>query len=383
MQVRNVRPSSRLLQVLLFAAVILPVFQLQAQTFTVVYGFGPNGRDSQASVIMDGAGNLYGTTVHGGRLLGGMVFKIDPSGRLTILQSFGGIGFNDGEYPYAGLVMDALGNLYGTTTRGGVSNCGTVFKIDSSGHESLLYQFLDESDGADPRAGLLLDGGGNLYGTASASSGGGTVFKIASNGAVSILYGFMGGNDGRNPRGRLVEDAAGNLYGVTVDGGTAGQGTVFKISPAGIETVLHNFTGGSDGGNPYGGLALDGAGNLYGTTTESSPGNGTVFKLDSSGTLTTLHAFGGPNDGYYPRGNLIRDSAGNLYGTTVFGGTGQGTVYKVDASGRETVLYSFTGGRDGGTPYAGLTLDTAGNLYGTTTSGGTGYSGTVFKVSVH
>jgi uncharacterized repeat protein (TIGR03803 family) len=100
---------------------------------------------------MDGAGNLYGTTVHGGCLLGGMAFKINPSGKLTVLHCFGGPG--DGEYPYAGLVMDALGNLYGTTTRGGVSNYGTVFKIDSSGNESLLYQFFDESDGSDPRAG--------------------------------------------------------------------------------------------------------------------------------------------------------------------------------------------------------------------------------------
>jgi uncharacterized repeat protein (TIGR03803 family) len=332
---------------------------------------------------MDGAGNLYGTTVHGGCLLGGMAFKINPSGKLTVLHCFGGPG--DGEYPYAGLVMDALGNLYGTTTRGGVSNYGTVFKIDSSGNESLLYQFFDESDGSDPRAGLVLDGGGNLSGTASVSTGGGTVFRITSSGAFSVLYGFTGGNDGRNPRGRLVEDTAGNLYGVTVDGGTAGQGMVFKISPSGTETVLHNFTGGSDGGNLYGGLVLDTAGNLYGTTTESSPGNGTVFKLDPSGKLTTLHAFSMTNDGYYPRGNLISDGAGNLYGTTVFGGTaGQGTVYKVDTSGRETVLYNFTGGKDGGNPYAGLTLDSAGaNLYGTTVGGGSGFSGTVFKLSLH
>jgi uncharacterized repeat protein (TIGR03803 family) len=360
---------------------------------TVLYSFtgtSGDGSQPQASLIQDSAGNLYGTTWLGGASGGGTIFKLNPANQETLLFSFAGLS-GDGANPFgfdAGLLRDSEGNLYGTTYVGGttVGNCdmcGTIFKMDPTGKETVLYYFTGTGgDGANPQAGLIMDSAGNLYGTTAGggTAGYGTVFKLDTTGHESVLHSFgVATGDGLIPQAGVIMDSAGNLYGTTFGGGTAGNGTVFKVDPTGVETVLHSFSN-TDGANPEAGLIMDSAGNLYGTTfSGGTAGGGTVFKVDPTGVETVLHSFTNTSgDGSGPQGGLIRDMAGNLYGTT---SGGNGTVFKVDPTGHETVLYSFTGTNgDGAVPQGALVMDIAGNLYGTTSTGGTSVWGTVFKL---
>jgi uncharacterized repeat protein (TIGR03803 family) len=273
-----------------------------------------------------------------------LVFKLSPSGTETVLYSF--TGGADGATPYAGLIQDGAGNLYGTTPYAGTSGQGVVFKLircDStpSGYEfKVLHSFTGGADGAIPFAGLVGDPAGNLYGTTyfgGATSacyppyGCGVVFKLSPSGTETVLYSFTG-LDGFNPNG-LVRDAAGNLYGTTVvtwlGNQEVGAGVVFKLSPNRTETVLYSFTGGADGGFPQAGVIRDSAGNFYGTTYFGGGSSacpvfdnscGVVFKLSPTGTETVLHSFTGGADGGNPNAGLIQDAAGNLYGTTILGG---------------------------------------------------------------
>ena len=321
----------------------------------------------------------------------GRVLVMTPSAEahagatFTLLYSFKGGA--DGSNPAAGLVRDAAGNLYGTTLGGGTSGYGTAFKLDTTGAETVLHSFSGSSgDGALPYAGLVRDAAGNLYGT---TYGGGrydmgAAFKLDTTGAETTLHSFGFRSDGRIPLGGLIRDAAGNLYGTASEGGASGQGTVFKLDRTGAETVLHIFTGSSgDGAVPGGDLVRDAAGNLYGTTYAGGASDmGTVFRLETTGTETVLYSFRGkPLDGAHPRAGLVRDAAGNLYGTTLEGGASdKGTVFKLDTTGAETVLHSFTGVPDGRNPYGGLVRDAAGYLYGTTYKGGASDHGTVFRL---
>ncbi len=236
----------------------------------------------------DSSGNLCGTTFSGGDAGYGTVFKLDATGKETVLYSF--TGGKDGAYPGLGVVRDAAGNLYGTTDYGGNlscahhvgSGCGTVFKLDQNGNKTLLHSFTGDADGAFGSA-LTQDAAGNLYGTTQLGGDPtcncGTVFKMYPNGGEIVLYTFTGGADGSSPIGQLAHDAAGNLYGTTNSGGAFKSGTVFKLDKTGKETVLHTFTG-ADGAYPTTGVILDKAGNLYGTTNNGGAfGFGTVFKL--------------------------------------------------------------------------------------------------------
>jgi uncharacterized repeat protein (TIGR03803 family) len=305
------------------------------------------------------------------------------TGKETILYSFAGRA--SGQTPLAGLVMDGGGNLYGTTQKGGTSGQGVVFKLSASGTETVLHSFGGTAaDGQGPQAPLIIDSAGNLYGTAQqgGTHGQGVVFKLSAGGTETILYSFGAtAADGLDPAGGLVMDSAGNLYGTTEIGGAFGAGTVFELNAAGAETVLHTFLAlgmGTDGQNPVGTLVKDSAGNLYGTTNSGGAGTaGTVFKLTTGGTETVLYSFSNmPTDGHTPYAGVIVDSAGTLYGTTVAGGPngggrGGGVVFSLTAAGKETVLYSFGGSAsDGLHPYASLVRDSAGNLFGTTQSGG-------------
>jgi len=364
---------------LLFSAAVA---YTHAQTLTTLYTFkgSPDGGTPLVGLVHDASGNLYGTTFLGGSADEGTVFKLSGIGKETVLYSFK--GFPDGFHPYAGaLAIDLAGNLYGTTEQGGSSNQGTVFKVDQSGNEGILYSFAGAPDGGIPYGGVIGDKSGNLYGTTffGGSPNNGTVFKITANNQEVILHSFGGSpSDGAFSYASLLRDAHGNLYGTNYQGGTTGNGTVFRVSPSGQETVLYNFRGTPDGQLPYAGLvAHDGA--LYGTTVQGgTTGIGTVFKLDSKGE-SILYSFTGGSDGGLPLGGLVFDNAGNIYGTTYIGGAfGAGTVFKLDPTGKETVLHSFTGGKDGSNPYfVVLLLDKAGNLYGTTSAGaGTGCGGT-------
>ena len=313
--------------------------------FRVKHTFtGGDGGLPTAVLIQDSGGNLYGTTSSGGDSGLGLVFKLDTRNTETVLHSFTG---SDGAVPHGGLVRDSAGNLYGTTSSGGASGLGTVFKIDTSGRETVLHSFGGSPDGAQPYAGLVMDNAGNLYGTTEngGASGFGTVFKVDNTGTESVLHSFAGGSsDGADPTARVILDANGNLYGTTFMGGSNGRGTVFELDTTNTETVLYNFTGGADGANPFGGLTRDQNGTLYGTA-----------------------EIGGSKSG--------RSSShiGNL-------GCCRGVVFSLSGTS-ENVLYSFTGGRDGGTPAADLLLHN-GALYGTTLSGGPGHRGTAFSVIV-
>lgn len=252
---------------------------------------------------------------------------------------------------------------------------------------AVLYSFTGGADGANPEAALVSDGAGNFYGTTmnGGSSGKGTVFKITAAGVETVLYSFSGGADGASPVAGLVRDGAGDFYGTTFSGGTSrNNGTVFKIDSSGVKTVLYRFAGGSDGSLPYGRLVSDGAGHFYGTTFRGGTSDyGTVFKITAAGAKTVLHNFADGADSVSPQANLVIDGAGNFYGTTLEGGTsGLGTVFKIDSSGAATVLHSFAGGHgDGAGPGAALVRDGAGNFYGATVEGGTSNTGTVFKIT--
>ncbi len=346
---------------ILVAGVVL-VFLAQgawAAQYKVLHRFKTYGEEPDGRLIFDTAGNLYGTTLGGGTYNVGTVFRLSPNGQgnwtASVLHSFRRDG-NDGYYPVAGLIFNSAGELYGTTTQGGAHGDGTVFKFTPNANgkwrETVLYSFSYSVDG----------------------------------------------KDGEWPECDLIFDSMGNLYGTTLYGGPDSAGTVFQLVRHGdgswTENQLHAF-GGKDGYNPYAGVVLDTAGNLYGTTQFGGAGNrGIVFQLSPNGggswTERVLHSFiKGSLDGYQPIAGLIVDTAGNLLGTTKRGGRHGdfGTVFKLtlgaNGSWQETLLHSFNNnGKDGFEPSSGLTFDSAGNLYGTTAKGGAnGGFGTVFKLT--
>ena len=329
------------------------IFKLStAGKFTLLHNFGggAGGAYPEAALIRDSVGNLYGTASAGGSAGQGTVFELPKKGKFTVLHNFSGV--LDGSDPVAPLTLDAAGNLYGTTNLGGspncnalglYSSCGTVFKLDTKGRRTILHRFTElRKDGDFPSAGLLRDAAGNLYSTTTAGGSGGLgiVFKLDTEGDETVLHAFHD-TDGAVPFSGLIQDASGNFYGTTAGGDF---GTVYKLDPQGNETVLYTFTGGDDGSDPFDSLVMDAAGNLYGTTYAGGKntacfdgeGCGVVFKLDPSGQETVLHSFTGGTDGFEPESALVMDAAGNLYGTTNFGGIvndecagGCGVVFKI------------------------------------------------------
>jgi uncharacterized repeat protein (TIGR03803 family) len=331
-------------------------------TDTVLYAFG-NGSDGgnpYGGLLADKAGNFYGTTNSGGAGYG-VVFELSPAsgGGYTekVLHSFSG---TDGANPFGGVVADSAGKLYGTTKFGGSSGYGTVYELSpASGGvytETVLHSF-SGADGWNPVSTLIIDSAGKLYGTTQGGGdlslahgyGVGTVFELspASGGSYTeaVLYAFQGNGDGSNPRAAVVADGAGNFYSAV----------------------------------PY---------TSYDASHGSGSGNGLVFELSpTSGGYkqTVLHAFSGGGDGANPFGDLIADHAGNLYGTAVYGGvSGDGMVYELSPSSgayMEATLYSFAGGSDGANPVSGLAVDGAGNVYGTTQYGGTSSAGVIYEIA--
>jgi len=380
-------------------AATIPPARAQNYKFKVLHTFrGKDGWLPTGQLIRDADGDLYGVTEGGGsgKCLGlgcGTVFEMNSAGKLVWSYSFHG---KDGFGPQAGVLRDAKGNFYGTTVDGGILNCpeqgnygcGVLFKLDPTGKkETVLHNFKGncngKQDGEFPESAPVMDAAGNLY--ATTPLGGppfvcaGTVFKVSSAGKETILHKFAGSQDGANPGAGLILRGH-DLYGTTGGGGDDNQGTVFSMTRKGSETVLYNFTGGADGGDPSSVLVFDNAGNQYGTTRSGGSncgvnGCGTVFEIMPNGTQKTLYVFcqlSQCKDGERPlQGPLVLDQAGNIYGTTLLGGsTNNGTVFKLDPSGNETVLHDFTGGADGAAPAAGLVRDKLGNLYGTAEIGG-------------
>lgn len=319
-------------------------------------------------------------------------------------------GRPDGSTPYAGLARDGAGNLYGTTTQGGVNGCGMVFKLGRAGSgwiERSLYSFGCGTDGVGPYAPVVIGPDGNLYGTTEYGGGNenGIVFKLspppnlcrsfACPWIETVLYRFTGHSDGGQPASPVIFDNAGNLYGTAQIGGSANDGVVFKLTHTGSswsEGVLYSFAGPPDGGGPTGGLVFDAAGSLYGTTYYGGNlGLGTAFQLSPSGsgwTETILQNFGSSSNGNYPYSGLIIDNSGNLYGATAFGPLGDGTLFELAPSGGQwifTTIYNLMSGFAGvAGPLGPLVRDASGNLYGTTFDGGIicEYGcGTVFELS--
>ncbi len=362
--------------------------QANAQADTVLYSFAgkPDGDNPNGGLAQDGQGNVYGTTEMGGQFNLGTIFRVTSKNVETVLHSFSGT--TDGSLPLAGLLAHD-GKLYGTTSGGGAFGSGTVFKLSPSGMTT-LYSFTGGSDGAYPYASVIFDKQGNLYST---TSGGGTynfgtVFKLSPSGVQTVLYSFSGGADGANPSASLILDGQGNLYGTAGGGLDCPQescGVVFKITQSGTETVLHSFANDAmDGIFPSSGLVRDGRGNLYGTTWQGGIyDEGTLYRVTPSGTETVLVDFVKSDLGYFPSGNLLL-SVNGIYGTTYYSAYSPcscGAVYKVDSSGEYLLLHDFTLSPDGNFPNGALILGFGGFLYGTTQAGGTSNKGTVFKVN--
>ena len=379
-----------------------------------------NGTESEGNLIFDAAGNLYGTTgdQYDPSLI--TVFELSPRGDGTWTEHvlWTATGGTEPLNIRPGVIFDASGNIYGTSRYGGTYGCGTVFELtrETSGSwpETNLFNFDCADSGAYAVGGVTFDKAGNLYGTTpqGGSFGEGVVYQLTpgSGGTwtENILHNFTGGSDGAYPdHPYLIFDASGNLYGSAALGGegncplfgSSTCGTIFKMTPqAGGTwdfTVLHGFTGGSDGGNPEGTMVFDKRGNLYGTTYGGGThGFGVVFELtphsDSQWEERVLHAFRGDEDGTYPLGGVIFDAAGNLYGTTTDGGEnrcfnapGCGVVYELTptstGSYTEDILVHFNGAPNDG-PYNNLVMDSLGNLYGTATGYNTYASGTIYEV---
>jgi uncharacterized repeat protein (TIGR03803 family) len=415
--------------VTLIMALMLAPGAWAASTYKILHAFkrSSGGQGPEGTLISDAAGNLYGITQVGGlstcsTVVGpgcGVVFKLthNSDGTWTehLLHRF--TGGTDGANPSAGVILDAAGNLYGTTGSGGSSSCGcgVVFKLmpnsDGTWTEHVLHTFTGGTDGDSPN-GVILDAAGNLYGTTtyggmSCSDFGtcGVVFKLThkpdGTWTEHVLYQFTGA-DGLFPSAGVILDAAGNLYGTTYNGGLpCGCGNVFKLAPnpdgTWTEHVLYQFRSENEHlpHLPVGGVILDAAGNLYGTTSSgvSCVFCGVVFKLapnpDGTWTEHVLYSFTDGLDGGQPDAGVILDAAGNLYGTTNLGGSstcindegsGCGVVFKLthnsDGSWTEHVLHAFLG--YGANPQAGLLRGASGNLYGTA-SGGTS-NGLVFEI---
>ena len=431
---RSYRQLSHARSFALAAIAILAIAtNVTGQTEKVLYSFeagAQGGSGPQSALVMDSAGNFYGTNFYGGTFEGasgvcsddgaygcGTAFELSPSshGGWTekVLRNFGGSG--DGANPAAALISDAAGNLYGTTSGGGSKGCGTVFELihPKSGPwaEQVLYSFCslpEEADGSHPYGGLIFDKAGNLYGTAGEGGTGpcgcaGVVFELSLEQGVwteHVLHNFGSEGDGANPVAGLVFDQAGNLYGTAVLGGSScnfnlGCGVVFELSPqtggTWTEKVLYIFTGGYEDtvAEPNSTPILDAAGNLYGTTVYT-PG---AFQLtpNSDGSWSESDL---PAPCCFPNA-LIMDSTGNLYATAASGTGGSccGSVFELapqaDGGWTETTLLTFPpSGKRGAFPFSGLIFDSKGNLYGTTAQGGSFWhigaqapAGTVFEIA--
>ena len=396
---------------LVLTFILLPA--AHAQTYHVIYNFtgGGDGAYPEAGVTLRG-GNLYGTAYQGGSHNRGNVFKLARNGSgwsFSLLYSF--TGGADGSAPIAAVVFGRDGTIYGTTEFGGRNcgvGCGTVFHLRPPVSvcksalcfwtETPLYQFSGSSDGANPGYGqLTFDQAGNLYGTTifGGVNARGVVYELTPSGSgwtERAIHTFSGSSDGENPYSSVIFDPAGNLYGTAFQGGAHGYGAVFQLTPSGsgwTEKTLYAFQNLSDGGQPFGGVVLDNAGNLYAATSSGGSGNGgTVYQLIPSGSnwiFSLLYSFA--TGGYLPGpyASLTMDAAGDLYGTTKQDGAhAAGSIFKLTPSGggwTETDLYDFTGGSDGGVPYGSVVIDASGNLYGTASQGGTHGYGVIWEIT--
>jgi uncharacterized repeat protein (TIGR03803 family) len=404
------------------AALVASVFLLpvpaEAQlTFTNLHSFSvfPNGANPEAPVTVGTDGNFYGTAANGGTNGGngnggfGSIFMTTPSGATTVLYEFtNGV---DGANPQTGLVQAGDGNFYGVMQSGGTNYDGSIFRITPGGVFSNLFNFDGDVNGSNPQTGLVLGANGDLYGTTQSggTSSEGNIFRITTNGVLTNIYSFdYYDGYGYYPQAALVLGSDGNIYGINQNGGTYGEGNIFKVTTNGL-TNFYSFKGETDGYSPQTALLVGSDGSFYGSTpyggTNYNPNtgryDGNIFKVTTNGVLTNLFSFTNSNQGELPNTALTQGSDGGFYWTTPYGGEqsledkngydpnpGNGAVFKLTTNGTLTALYSLNGNGDGAYPQAALVLNTNdGNLYGTASYGGTGYSyggnGTVFKITTN
>lgn len=387
------------------AAIVASTAAWASNPAKIIYSFsgGSDGGYADTELVRDSAGNLYGTSVQGGTYNSGTVFQVSPAGVHTVLYSFK--GGRDGGEPYKGVTLGPDGSLYGTAVAGGGghcdSGCGVVFKLTNTGGtwtQTVIHKFSGVIDGAGPGSPVAFGQNGYIYGTTPTGGayGMGTVYQIKPQGdgwRLLVIHAFTGGADGTGgSAGRLLVDGAGNLFGVCTSGGVNGFGTVYEMSHRPGHwtfTTLYAFKDSPDGGLPYGGLVLDQAGNLYGTTYYAGANEqGTVFQLTpgSSGwNESVLYSFQSGRDGANPISGLVMDAAGNLYGTTSAGGAlcGCGVIFRMhhasNGQWRESVLYRFPGSPRAGNAYNGMIVDSSGNFWGTTVNGGSGGDGAIYE----
>jgi uncharacterized repeat protein (TIGR03803 family) len=378
-----------------------------ASTTHITYSFNgdDDGEYADTDLVLDSAGNIFGTTVQGGDFASGTVWELTAAGQHLVLYSFTG-GLDGGE-PYKGVTLDAQGNLYGTAVTGGrggcEGGCGVVYKLThtaSGWRQNVVYYFSGGNDGSGPGSGVTIDSSGNVFGMTptGGANGLGVVFQLSPSPTglprFKVIHTFTGGADGASASaGRLVI-RSGKLYGVATTGGNFGSGVAFELTPTlsgewSVKT-LYSFRGQPDAGFPYGGVLFDARGNLYGTTYYDGANDlGAVYELipTPSGEWgeRVLYSFRGGTDGAGSIGNLVFDRLGNLYGTTSEGGAGCscGVIFKLTPAGVagwvETVAYRFQGAPDGGFVYNGMAGDGTGNFYGATVHGGLTNDGTVYK----
>jgi uncharacterized repeat protein (TIGR03803 family) len=391
------------------AAVAILASAAWAAVPQIIYNFAGNndGEYLDSDLVIDGAGNLYGTSVQGGDFGSGTVFQLTPSANgwtHSVLYSFH--GGTDGGEPYKGVTVDSQGNLYGTAVTGGGGSCeggcGVAYKLTHSGGvwtQTVIHTFTGGDDGSGPGTGLTLGRYGTLYGMTptGGANGQGVIFLLRpmANGTwnLKVIHAFTGGTDGAGgSAGRLLR-YKGSLYGVTTTGGANAKGVAFRLThPTGgwQFTTLYAFQGQPDAGFPYGALTPDGQGNLYGTTYYDGANNlGSVYQLapqpDGTWKESVLYSFKGGSDGSGSISNVVFAKNGKMYGTTSAGGASCdcGVIFKLtpgsNGTWREYVTYRFKGAPDGGFAYNGMVGDSAGNFYGTTVHGGTTDDGIIYK----
>jgi uncharacterized repeat protein (TIGR03803 family) len=413
------------LAALLIAVTALPARAQLSELYAFQYNAAttsnyPDGAIPMAELIQGADGNYYTTTEIGGagtcpgevedQIPGcGAVVKITPAGVLSVLYSFpydtSTSTAPDGWFPQAGLVQGKDGNFYGVAAEGGtggeacadttgLSGCGTVFKLTKTGTLTVLHSFCGGSgcgslttDGAEPTGRMVFGANGDLYGTTQVGGlfngfyNQGTIFRITTSGAYTVLHVFSGNfgstPDGANPAAGLILGSTGDFYGTTAAGGASKDGTVFKMTPAGTVTLLHSFTGSSDGSMPIGALVQASDGNLYGTCySGGANGTGTVFRITTKGAFTKIYDFAAEaapgNIGNFPKAGLIQASDGNLYGTAWEGGAFEvtGTVYQLTLAGVGTLEASFDASTTGFSPLGALLQGTDGRLYATLQNNG-------------
>jgi uncharacterized repeat protein (TIGR03803 family) len=358
-------------------------------TASTLYSFagGADGASPRSGLIQGPDGNLYGTTLSGGTAGHGTTYSITPEGAENVLYSFGSSG-SDGSYPLGALIQASDSNFYGNTDSGGAYSSGTIFEMTPAGLETVLYSFGSTgADGVNPASRLLQASDGNFYGTSlnGGSHSQGAIYMVTPAGLETVLYSFGATNaDGNDATSGLIQGSDGTFYGTTLAGGQANSGTFFSFTAAGGETVLHTFgTTGTDAVYPTGELLAAGDGNFYGVSQQGGTyGDGTIFQVTPAGVERLIYSFGATNsDGMVPCCQLLIGGDGNFYGTTVTGGTsGSGTIFMVTPAGVETLLHSFGGtSADGASPYSGLILANDGVLYGTASAGGASSNGTVYR----